>query len=413
LNLEGRLRITLACDAGTVKDVRIASSRPLAAVRVLLGKTPQQLVAVVPLLFGVCGNAQAFAARQACLQALGATAEPDVINAGLMLVQLETLREHCWRILLDWPGLLGLQADKKLLAPLLRYDAIFKQQLFERGEAFSIDNRVSANAPELARQIDALEALIDQAIFQGRLASWRSITTERGLIAWTEQNLSLPAQLIRHVYRNNWQAIGQNAVALLPEIENGELEKPMHGDDTADFCRAPTWGGHCFETTVLNRQQAQPLVQTLALQYGNALLTRIAARLLEVSNMPDRLRQRMAQLHAADWPETQVSAASAGATESRVVKRGASTNVSTGLAQVQAARGLLLHRVRLEQGVVSDYRIVAPTEWNFHPGGAAAASLKQLRAHSAAELKQQAELLINALDPCVAYEFCITAGLPL
>ncbi|OQW75513.1 MAG: hypothetical protein BVN35_07570 [Proteobacteria bacterium ST_bin11] len=79
-----------------------------------------------------------------------------------------------------------------------------------------------------------------------------------------------------------------------------------------------------------------------------------------------------------------------------------------GLAQVQAARGLLIHRLALSQGRVYDYRIVAPTEWNFHPDGVLAQGLKSLQADDADGLRQRAEWLINAVDPCVQYRLVLT-----
>jgi Ni,Fe-hydrogenase I large subunit len=71
---------------------------------------------------------------------------------------------------------------------------------------------------------------------------------------------------------------------------------------------------------------------------------------------------------------------------------------------VQTARGLLLHRVRIADGRVTDYRIVAPTEWNFHPDGALARGLVGATAGSAVALKRQARLAVQALDPCVAFQ---------
>ncbi len=47
----------------------------------------------------------------------------------------------------------------------------------------------------------------------------------------------------------------------------------------------------------------------------------------------------------------------------------------SGIGLAETARGLLLHRVQVERGLVTDYRIVAPTEWNFHPGGPLAQGL--------------------------------------
>jgi coenzyme F420-reducing hydrogenase alpha subunit len=83
----------------------------------------------------------------------------------------------------------------------------------------------------------------------------------------------------------------------------------------------------------------------------------------------------------------------------------ATVRQGTGLAWVQTARGLLVHRAELdESGNVRDYRIVAPTEWNFHPAGACVHGLTGMAAVSTDEARHYAELMVQSLDPCVAYE---------
>jgi coenzyme F420-reducing hydrogenase alpha subunit len=125
--------------------------------------------------------------------------------------------------------------------------------------------------------------------------------------------------------------------------------------------------------------------------YGNGLIVRMLARLLEVALMPFRLRQLLAQIKN----DTALP-----------INNTASNGI--GLAQVQAARGLLIHRLESRQGRVHDYRIIAPTEWNFHPEGVVAQGLKQLTAQSLNDLQRQAELYINAVDPCVQYALNLT-----
>ena len=77
------------------------------------------------------------------------------------------------------------------------------------------------------------------------------------------------------------------------------------------------------------------------------------------------------------------------------------------MAQVQAARGLLVHRVAIRAGRVADYRILAPTEWNFHPQGAAALGLATLPDADDETLHRLGGLFVTALDPCVAYDLRI------
>ncbi len=391
--VEGGLQITIGRAAAAVDRVDIRSTRPVAASNVFIGKSPPQVLEIVPMLFSVCGNAHAYAALLVCRQALGIVADPLADRARQMLVMLETLREHCWRILLDWPALAGCTADKRQLAPFMALERSVKPLLFEQGRAFRLDGAVHIDTPALNGQIDELKRLVDSAVFHGRRQSWLQLRTESQLTAWLRDNDSLPALLLDRLYRRQWSAVGRNDIELLPELDPVSLDTRLAGASGAEFARFPDWQGRCFETTVLNRQQTQPVVADCFAKYGNGLLTRLVARLTEVARIPDCLQQML--VHAVG-PEAALPF------ETDVVPR------AGGLAQVQAARGLLIHRLQLKRGLVEGYRIVAPTEWNFHPWGVLAASLRQLSAEDDTMLRQQAELLIKAIDPCVQYQLIIS-----
>lgn len=384
---DGTVHIELYHRAGQASGARIASTRPDIAPLVLLGKTPEQILDIVPLLFTLCGNAQACTALLACRAALGMTAEPESDAARDLLVQLETLREHAWRILLDWPGLIGLPPDKKALAALLKFDALFKRHLFRHGEAYKLDSCLDIDAVQLTQLTAELEALINAAIFNGRLADFRTLACETQLRDWLHQNEALPANLLNDLYNRNWTAVGQNNIDCLPELEADALNRQMQQEDLAAFCRAPHWQGRCFETTPLTRQRLHPLIAGLQHRYGNSLMVRFLARLLEVAAIPLRLSRL---------------------TERKPDPAIASSTGGIGLAQLQAARGLLIHRLELRHGRVYDYRIAAPTEWNFHPEGVVAQGLKHLKAEGPNDLRRQAELLINSVDPCVLYNLKLT-----
>jgi len=378
----GEITIELTHRAGQVGAVKIDSTRPEAA-RVFRGKTPEQLLSMVPLLFSLCSNAQAYAALLACRATLSLDAEPEADAARECLLQLETVREHAWRILLDWPVLLDQPADKIALAALLKLDRQFKSCLFKDGEAFKLDSQLQIDGPFLQTLLVELTSLIDQAIFAGGLSGFLAISDEAHLRDWLDENTGLAAQLLNAVYQRDWPALGSSLVVGLPELDPAELDRQMQNTDPLGFCRTPQWQGCCFETTPLSRQQASPLLADLHSRYGNGLLLRCVAVLMEVAVIPRGISSMagMMSAYAAD---------------------------DVGLAQVQAARGLLIHRLELRQGRVYDYRIVAPTEWNFHPDGVLAQSLKSLQADAVDGLRQQAEWLINAVDPCVQYRLVLT-----
>jgi len=72
-----------------------------------------------------------------------------------------------------------------------------------------------------------------------------------------------------------------------------------------------------------------------------------------------------------------------------------------GLAAVETARGLLLHRLAEVRGHIVDWRITAPTEWTFHPDGALPRAVVGWDASDREALIRRLRLLITAMDPCV------------
>ena len=57
-----------------------------------------------------------------------------------------------------------------------------------------------------------------------------------------------------------------------------------------------------------------------------------------------------------------------------------------------------------------DYRVLAPTEWNFHPYGAVAQALLRRPAPTQASARRDATWLVQSLDPCVACRIDVHAA---
>jgi Ni,Fe-hydrogenase I large subunit len=125
---------------------------------------------------------------------------------------------------------------------------------------------------------------------------------------------------------------------------------------------------------------SQPWVAAVVARTGRSAVARLAARVVE--------------LVALTRPDAPPSERVAGAV---------SIAPGAGLGWTETARGLLVHAVEIAAGVVRRYRIVAPTEWNFHPRGALAAGLAGGAAGSEDELRRLLSLAVESLDPCVAY----------
>ncbi len=378
MSIEGRLSIGLQRDSGRVS---IASSRPVYASRLFQGKHVSETLKMLPVLFTVCATAQLCAGVRACEQALGLSAATHIERLRNCLVAMESVREHLWRILLDWPGFLDENPKEKGMTSILMLQREHRRTLTATADPFQPG--ASDDVPALSPSRDFVQetgSILQQAVLGLSPAHWLDIDSPEKLEKWAGSTATVAARLLKHVIQMKWHEAGRCEIEALPFLEP-EYMHPLLQDD--DFIRQPQWFDGCRETTCFGRVDS-PLLQQLRSRHGNGLLPRLVARLTE-----------LAQLSMALQPETGVADEDAPVCAQ-----------NPAIGQVTAARGQLLHRVQLDGERVARYQILAPTEWNFHPQGVVAMSLASLQG-DAAQIESQARLLINAIDPCVGYDLSI------
>lgn len=342
----GRLQFDLAIADGVIVGAALVSTRP-AAARLLVGKTPAQALALVPLLFSLCGKAQRAVAAAALAAAVGEAAGRGKVER--RPVRIEALQETVWRLLLDWPEALGCG---------------------RRDAAFANLHRRLATAT--AADTDAIEQLLAAEIYGVEPQAWR---------AGTRPAAALATRLLAAAEALPATAIRATASPLLPPL-CAAAAAGLLGGGGSDFHRAPVFDDQPAETGALARHAAEPSVAA-RLAAGDPLAARLEARLLDLCALREVL---------AAAPE----AVAAHAPEAGV-----------GVAVTDTARGQLIHRVRVAAGRIADYVVVAPTEWNFHPQGGWRAELLGRRVVDRDAAIAQARSLILSLDPCVAYEITV------
>lgn len=355
MSLEGRIDIDLhRCD-DRIEAVVIRSSRPQLAQKLFAGRRPDLAVQLAGSVFSLCGKAQGLAARLACDAALGHSSP-----ANLRGVLIELGLEHSWRLLLNWPQQAGHPPDMEGLQRLRKtpaddfakqLDSLLSERLLGLPAAdwlhldlAGFDGWRGAGSTPMARMFDQL----DDSPARPSRAAGHPESTPRWLPTLAE-----------------WRS--QDITALAHEA----LVNPA-------FCAQPTWHGQPAETGALCRQREHPLIHAWLARQRRGSSARLLARLVELALLPAQLRSDSIPVAHA-WPLAP----------------------GLGAAGVETSRGLLLHVVHMEAGVISDYRIVAPTEWNFHPQGPLSSLLLDLPAD--ARLAERARQAVLAVDPCVDY----------
>lgn len=365
MSLEGSIGLHVVWDGVRVVSVTIDSTRPLAARRVLEGRSAADAAAVVPLLFSVCGRAQAVAAAMAVAAARGEDPHGRARQAALR-VGIEALQEHLWRLMVDWPERLGLPAARASFAA------------WHKRLATVAEGRSAQLAGEL-----------DTFVTKELLAGLDIVRLEQVDPEWISGGdghrvAGTLGTMLQALLRAPWRHdLRRASVPLLPSMTAAALcETIGAGLDDAFVCR-PALAGRAHETGAVARQRARALVAAL-LGTGHRIAARVAARTVELNELVQGLRDPQ-RLIDGRWLDA------------------ASLGPASGLATVETARGVLLHAVWLAGDRIERYVIVAPTEWNFHPHGAYGEELNEAAAETIEAVRQRAEALALALDPCVGY----------
>lgn len=384
MGIEGSLKIQLKTGNGAANVVSIESSRPVYASMVFRGKSIAETLDMIPLLFNICGTAQACAGVRACEKALGIQVSARVEQLRDSLVNMETLREHLWRILLDWPAFNRGEPDRLEMAKVMETQKNYQQALCPDGNAFQLGGTDCKPDPlALNVAIEQFAALLQRKVFAMPAVEWLAITGQRAFDDWGLAGETIAAGFINQIIQAGWSSAGACESEALPELSELQLYQAMQD---ADFVKQPQLFGQCYETTSLTRVDCQ-LLKELKQKFGNGLLVRVVARLTEIA----RLASGQLLFDTGDADDYKNSSVSP---------------TNPGIGQAAAARGQLIHRVEVNGDRIANYQILAPTEWNFHQRGVVAQALSTLKGDPD-QVKQQARLLINAIDPCVGYELSI------
>jgi hypothetical protein len=360
----GRLRVR----PGAPLAQALHSSRRDWAGRLGQGQPAAALPGLLASLFNLCSHAHRVCAQLAVSAARpGAAAVPGDVAQRL---RHETAQEHVRRIGLDWPRLLGgrdeggardaaLQALQTcpLLRPAANGDALWPQA-----------------RDWLQREVLHMPAATWLRAWQACGADW--------LLDWCWRHDGWLPALVRHAREADSGGILDTTHAL--RVHGHEHSLRALGATLAQepgFALRPSWQGACAHTGPWARlhgaDDGLPLTPWGLLGSRLAELVRLC--------LSDGAGQggawlRHGALHAGD---------------------------GQGLAWVEMARGLLVHQVVLDAGTatVRTCRVLAPTEWSFHPAGEVAHRLSALdQTLPAGRRTRQLDLLMAAFDPCVPFD---------
>ena len=159
------------------------------------------------------------------------------------------------------------------------------------------------------------------------------------------------------------------------------------------WCKAPRLDGEVVEVGALARQllDGQPLLTDLVTRDGGNVHSRVVARLVEVARVTMAMEAWVAELRPGE-PFCDHAALPAEA---------------EGCGLVEGARGSLGHWLRIRNGRILNYQIVAPTTRNFSPRdasgrpGALEAALVGTPVRPGETEPVAVQHVVRSFDPCM------------
>lgn len=169
---------------------------------------------------------------------------------------------------------------------------------------------------------------------------------------------------------------------------NISLQDVKESDIVSSFAKSVSFKDKHYEVGPLARAMVNktPLIVDAHKKHGDSVFSRILARVYEISTLLNHSKILLENLDLAEpsyiEPQLDISKLS-----------------STGYSAVEAARGALIHKVEIEEGIIKNYEIITPTQWNLSGGSRENPGISQKAMIGLSDIKT-AELVFKSFDVC-------------
>lgn len=331
--------------------VRIDQNRP-SVTSLLRGMPAAAALARIPSLLPICGAAQALAARRAIEAARGEQPGETMEAEREASLWREQAHAATWRVTIDWPDVLGESRDLERMRQML----------------------TAGNGPDAA------------AVLEAALPALQQVEDIAELLDWVARSQCGAARFLRRAMEQEND----------PERPAGTAHCAA-GDALVERAR-----------TVFDNPGFDPLTPgDEAVEVGPAAMVRdpLIPALQSVSGLNPTTRRLLAQVLDSRCIARELRAIPGSG---RATVESWPLAAGSGMGRAQTARGPVFHRVSLDPRdgeTVTDWRVLAPTDWHFSPRGPLAHSVEDV-----AVGLPWLRFAVTGFDPCAPWEVVASAG---
>ncbi len=212
------------------------------------------------------------------------------------------------------------------------------------------------------------------------------------------------SQILDDIIKNSWEHLGKSYDRFIAFGENSyftkgkslktrrftniSLDEVKEFSSKNSYAKNVTFKDKYFEVGPLSRAIIKKtlLIKDSHNKYDDSIVSRIVARVLEIPQLLKHSQELIKQINLDEpsyiKPKIDISKIT-----------------STGNSAVEAARGSLIHKVDIENGIIKKYEIITPTQWNLSNGTRENQGISQ---HAMIGLQDEkiAEIVFKSFDVC-------------
>ena len=403
---EAKLDFKFKDDKIDFVDIEFMSTRNIE--KILEGKSAQDALVINPRVCGICGQAHLIATVKAlenCYADIKISKKAEILRE--LALNFELIHNHFkWFYLTMFP-LFGKKQE------LLK--ATYPSQLMAKAIAtiggqyphtsYAIVGGVVCDITEM--DIIKIEHYIDETIkfFQDNLVH----TDSSEFLACEDIDMVFShggdlVDILQEIKNRDWLSYGKSYDRFIVFGENSFFTKGKsvktrvtnnisianvkEEENKNSFAKNVSFKDKYYEVGPLSRAMLNkmPLIKDAHRKYGDSIFSRILARVCESAQLLAHSKKLLSELDLSEpsyiEPSINISKMS-----------------GTGEASVEAARGSLIHKVELEDGVIKNYEIITPTQWNLSGGTKEKEGVSQKAMIGLKDIKT-AELVFKSFDVC-------------
>jgi len=457
--VEGHLEIELERSDNTVSLARVNSPMFRGMETVMLNRTPMDALTIAPRICGICSVSQSVAAARAIANLAGAQAPKNGQLVTNLILGTEMLSNHLTHFYMFFmPDFARpIYEDEAWFKDTLRFKAETGDAqplaLEARSKLLHIMGLLAGKWPHTltirpsgtTQSIKTTEKLkiksiltgfrrfLEKTVYGVSLEEILALSSEADLQNWAANNLSDLARFISFSKALDLNHIGTTTSTLLsgggspfatgifkdgqisslpvPEIREDishsfmtgpTIQSPHEGltdpyldkEKAYSWCKSPRLDGARCEVGALARHviNNERLFQDLYSKHTSTVENRIFARVWEMAYLVKNMESWVDEIdpNGSFYEETDIPPS------------------GQAIAFVEAARGTLGHWLTVENGVMTNYQIIAPTTWNFSPrdhidqAGPLEDALEGAPIRKDEEDPVSVQHIVRSFDPCMA-----------